>query len=178
MIIISDQSDDPQEILVDSNAYGPVFGQSRKNSLTAITLAAHQLKGKLSHPEQKSLLDNLHFQLPFLRVITDTEEFLHISIGKEIDQTKVKRLITRIKHRMPDCNVVLLTNIELKKAGKKANEQNQIAASIEQPNAPLVHIFQKILGMAKKKPEIIAYVNPSDFGVKSSIGTRYICAVG
>jgi hypothetical protein len=34
--------------------------------------------GKYSTKEHKSLIDNLHFQFPFLRVIIKEKEFIHI----------------------------------------------------------------------------------------------------
>lgn len=178
MIIISRQDDESKEILVDNTGYGPVLGQYRKHSLSKISDFASQIGAKLSGPEEESLSKHLRFQLPFLRVITETEELLHISIGKNISQAKQKKLISRIQNHMDTYSIVLLTNIELTQTGKKANEQKQIADSIEKSKDPLVGIFHQTLDLNKKKGEIIAYVNPGDFGAKEASETRYVCVVG
>jgi hypothetical protein len=75
-----------------------------------------------------------------------------------------------------------LTNIELDKPAisKKTDEQNKIAKTIQavSQKTPLITVFQKTLSFHKKNPEIIAYVNPGDFGKPTSLTTRYVCAVG
>jgi hypothetical protein len=43
LLIISQQSDDPKGILVDSNSYGPVFGQTWKNGFTTINTIARNI---------------------------------------------------------------------------------------------------------------------------------------
>lgn len=178
MIIISSQNDESKEILVDNNRYGPVLGQYRKHSLSKISAFASQIGAKISVSEQESLSKHLRLQLPFLRVITETEELLHISIGSNISQAKQKKLISRIQNHMNAYSIVLLTNITLTQTGKKANEQKQIADSIEKSKDPLVDIFHQTVDLTKKKREIIAYVNPGDFGVKEASEMRYVCVVG
>lgn len=181
MLVISEQYDEPKDIFVDGNAYGPVFGQSRKHSLTTIAVLAHQIGAKIARPEQVSIAEQISFQLPFLKVITDTQELLHISIGKELSQIPKKKLINRIKNHIHDYNIVLLTNIELAPSSitKKIDEQKQLSALIQKKtDNRIVEIFQEILKSQKKKPEIVAYVNPGDLGAKSSLRTRYVCAVG
>ena len=181
MLIISQQTDSPKDVFVDSNSYGPILGQNRNNTRTKSTKLAQVMGAKISTPKQDFIADNLHFQLPFLRVITETESFVHISVGNNISQLQIKKVISQIKKHAHDHNIVLLTNIELTTTPtKKADEQKQIAKVMEQasPKDPLIHIFQQLVHFQKKKPEIIAYVNPGDFGVKSSIATRYVCAVG
>jgi hypothetical protein len=116
--------------------------------------------------------------LPFLAVISDKERILHIGIGKNISQTKMKEIISLITHYHKEWVSILLTNIELSPDTKKNNEQDQITKAIATSNNRLVEIFHKTLHTLKKKPEVIAYVNPGDFEEKSSLMTRYVCVVG
>jgi len=181
LLMISQQVDDPNHILIDINNHGTILGQNREKSSTDMDAIARQFGAKVSTTKQESVSHQLRFQLPFLRVITQTEEFLHISVGKNISETQIKKLISQTKKHAHDHNVVLLTNIELTtKPAKKTDEQKQITKSMEQtfPKNPVVNIFQKLLASQKKKAQIIAYVNPGDFGEKSSLMTRYVCAVG
>lgn len=128
-MIISQQSDDPKNILIDTNDYGPIFGKSWKKSKNF----ARQFDAKLADIKQKSLSEQMSFQLPFLRVITETDELLHISIGDKVPQTSMKKIYIWIKNYIQDYNIVLLTNIELSKSmiSKKSDEQKQIAKIIE-----------------------------------------------
>ena len=182
LLIISEQYDDLKNILIDTNTYGPVFGQIRKTSDIIIRTLARQLKAKLTLSEQMTVYENIRFQLPFIRVITETEECLHISIGPQTSQTIMENFLKWIKKHISDYNIVLLHNIELPSStkSKKSDEQNQIAKLIQwsAPSNPLITVFQKILNFQKKKPEIVAYVNPGDFGKTWLSTTRYICAVG
>ncbi len=182
LLIISQQSDDSKNILVDSNSYGPVFGQTWKNSITAISNLVRHIGAKLARPEQKSLLEQMRFQLPFLRIITESNELLHISVWEKTSQTSLDKLLIWIKNNIQDYNIILLTNIELSSStkSKKSDEQKQIAKIIQTTSLtmPLLTIFHKTLDSQKKKPEIVAYVNPGDFGKTASLTTRYICAVG
>jgi len=180
LLVISQQSDDPKAIFIDSTAYGPMFGKSFKNSVKTNDLV-RKLGAKLALSGQKSLTEQIRFQLPFFRVITETNELLHISVGDKISPIQMKNIISWIKTQIQEYNIILLTNIELSKstASKKSDEQKQIAKIIETwLSTPLLSIFQNICKSQKKKPEIIAYVNPGDFGKTTSLATRYICAVG
>ena len=120
--------------------------------------------------------------MPFFRVITESETLLHISIGEKAAKASLDKLISWIKRHIQEYNIVLLTNIELSasKKSRKDDEQKEIARIIQtsSSSASLLTIFQKILDIHKKKPEIVAYVNPGDFGKTSSLTTRYVCAVG
>jgi len=183
MLIISEQYDDLKHILVDTNTYGPVFGQIRKNSETELNTIVHQLKAKLALPEQTTVFENIRFQLPFIRVITETEECLHISIGPQTAQTITQNLLKWIKKHISDYNVVVLNNIELTSStkAKKKDEEKEVAKIITDPKVKasnLVKLFKNISTYTQQKPEIIAYVNPGDFGQKWLITTRYVCAVG
>lgn len=182
LIMISQQSDSPKEILVDRNSYWPVFGQIWKNPITKITHFAHDIGAKLGHAEQKPLLEHMHFQLPFLRVITESNQLIHISIGEKVSQAAMNKLFTWVSTHIQEYNIVIFTNVKLPKPtkSKKTDEQNKIAKIIQtySPDTPLLNLFQKILTSQKKKSEIIAYVNPWDFGKTLSLTTRYICAVG
>ncbi|MEI6672636.1 MAG: hypothetical protein WCL02_04855 [bacterium] len=123
----------------------------------------------------------MNYQLPFISVITENKEVLHISIGAKITKTKLQKAYTWIKNHEEEYTIIFLTNIELTQPAKsaKTDEQNKIAKVIQTPseNTPLLNIFQKIVNFKKKKPEIIAYVNPGDFGKPTSLTIRYICAV-
>lgn len=182
LLIISQQSDSPKDILVDTNIYGPIFGQIWKNSPTKIKTIAREIHAKLGTIQQKALIDHMYFQLPFLRVITESSEVLHISIGEKATQTPINKLCTWITANIQEYNIVVLTNIELSQPAKskKTDEQNKLTKILQtySPNTPLLTLFQKILKSQKKKPEIVAYVNPGDFGKTWSLTTRYICAVG
>lgn len=182
LIMISQQAADPENIFVDTNSYGPVFGQTRENSPAMLSDIARHIGAELSGPEKDFLLEQIRFQLPFLRVITDTQQFVHISIGSKISQIQMKKLSSWIDNRMQEYNVVFLTNIDLPSSTKsrKSDEEKDIAKIIKTASlsTPLLAIFHKILDLQKKKPEIVAYVNPGDFGKPVSLTTRYICAVG
>lgn len=182
LIIISQQSYAPKDILIDSNTYGPVFGQIWKNSDAKIKTLAGKLGAKLSTEKHTALSEQMWFQLPFLRAITESDEIIHISIGDKTSEAKINKTISRIDKNFQASNIVILTNIELSTPAKskKADEQDQLAKIIQTPSlfAPLLTVFQKTLKLQKKKPEIIAYVNPGDFGKTWSLTTRYICAVG
>lgn len=182
LIIISQQSDEPENILIDTSVYGTVFGKNRKTPMAKLKTLATQFKAKLANPEQKSLFEQMYFQLPFLRVITETDELLHISIGAKIPEAQMKKIYTWIKNNIQDYNIVLLTNIELSKSmiSKQSDETKQLVKFIETPSWSrlLLGIFQYICKLQKKKAEIIAYVKPADFSKNMSLTTRYICAVG
>jgi hypothetical protein len=117
-----------------------------------------------------------------LRTITESDEIIHLSIGDKIQESKIDKTIHRINKNFQECNIVILTNIELATPveSKKTDEQKVLAKIIQTHmlSAPLLTIFQKTLKLQKKKPEIIAYVNPGDFAKNTSLTTRYVCAVG
>ena len=181
LLVVSQQSDDPKTIVVDNNAYGPIFGQNRKNPTTAITAFARKIGAKIARPEQKFLLEEMSFQLPFLRVITESDELFHVSLWEKISSASLNKLLLWIDDNIQDYNIVLITNIELSHPtkSKKSDEQKQIAKIIGTPSSsnPLLTIFQKAIKSHKNKPEIVAYVNPGDFGKPWSLTTRYVCAV-
>lgn len=182
LMIISQQSDNNKDILVDTTNYGPIFGQTWKNSTAKTSNLARDISGKLGQPEQKSLFEHIRFQLPFLRIITESKQLFHISIGEKISKTAIDRVSTWINTHIQEYNIILLTNIELSKPAKskKTDEQNKLAKILEtySPNTPLLTLFQNTLNAQKKKSEIVAYVNPGDFSKNWLLTTRYICAVG
>ncbi len=178
MLIISQQIEYPEDILIDHTTYGPILGKNLKNTGNNKALLAHELGAKTVYSQEQLLLGKIDVQLPFLRVITDTEEIIHISVGKNITQEKLKKILHWIKKHISDYTIVLLTNIELDQSTKKVQEQEEILKIVEKSSIPLLVLFQKILSTQKKKPEIIAYVNPGEFWGQSSKTTRYICAVG
>ena len=182
LLIISQQADNPKDILIDTTNYWPVFWKNWKNSTTKITKLAHDIGAKISTSGQKSLSEQIHFQLPFLRVITTCDDLIHISIGWNISQKSINTICVWIKKNIQDYNIVIVSNIEIDKpaTSKKIDEQNKIAKIIQNTSqkTPLLTLFQKIITIQKGKSEIIAYVNPSDFAKTASLTTRYICAVG
>lgn len=181
LLIISQQSDNPKTILTDTTIYGPIFWQTRETSMTTLSKINTAIGGKLSDKKHKKIAENLQFQIPFFRVITETEEVIHVGIGEMTPQTQIKKIVAWIKKNSNVYNVVLLTNIELPLSKKwtKGSENNQIMKYIQKTSesTPIITIFQKILEIQKKKLEIIAYVNPWDFGKNKSLSTRYVCAV-
>ena len=78
--------------------------------------------------DHKEFIETLSSQIPFLRVITDTKEIIHIGVGDKISKNQNKKLYTWIKNKIQDYNIVLLTNIEISPTpkSKKNNEQKQI----------------------------------------------------
>ena len=78
--------------------------------------------------EHKEFIGSLNSQTPFLRVITDTKEIIHVGVGDKISKNQNKKLYTRIKNNIQNYNIVLLTNIEIfpSSKSKKNNEQKQI----------------------------------------------------
>jgi len=182
VLIISQQSEDIKHILVDNNVYGPIFGQYIKSSSNKITKFAREIDAIISTSQQKLLAEYINFQLPFLRVISTSKEILHISIGEKSSKTSLNKVLKWIKNHKKEYNIVFLTNIELIQAAKskKNDEQEKIAKIIQTSSEkkPLLTLFQKTLDSQKKRPQIIAYVNPADFGKATSLTTRYICAVG
>lgn len=182
MLIISEQYDDIKHMLIDTNAYGPVFGKTRKTPIKVLNSVAHQLKAKLASPEQTSLFENIRFQLPFIRVIMEMDQILHIGIGPQMTQTDRKRLCTWIKKHISEYVVVCLQNITIQdtKNTKKTDEQKKIAKMIIDPKtkaSQVIQIFREVSEYIQQKPEIIAYVNPGDFGRTEATDTRYVCTV-
>jgi ribosome biogenesis protein Tsr3 len=101
-------------------------------------------------------------------------------LGKKTSTTSLNKLTSWIKKNIQEYNIVLLTNIEISSSpkSKKSDEHVQIAKYIQSSSTPLLTLFKKIGDIQKKKPEIIAYVNPQNYGKTASLMTRYICAVG
>ncbi|HBB04050.1 TPA: hypothetical protein DCZ39_04100 [Patescibacteria group bacterium] len=101
-------------------------------------------------------------------MITDIKQMIHIGIGDEAPQIQLKKLLTWINKNIQEYNIIFLTNIELSKPtqSKKSDEERQISKLVQTYSltAPLLTLFQKVLNVQKKKSEIIAYVNPGDFG--------------
>lgn len=182
ILVISQQSDDSKNMLVDTTIFWPIFWQTRKTPITALSKIARSIGAKLSGKKSEMLWENIRFQLPFLRVITDTKEMIHVGVGDKTPQTQIKKLFTWINKNIQDYNIVFLTNIELSQPtqSKKSDEERQISKLIQtsSSNAHILTLFQKVLDAQKKKPEIIAYVNPGDFSKAWISTTRYVCAVG
>ncbi|EKD24949.1 MAG: hypothetical protein ACD_80C00144G0007 [uncultured bacterium (gcode 4)] len=182
ILVISQQSDDSENILVDTSIFWPVFWQTRETPMTTLSKIARSIGAKLSTKKSDMLQENIRFQLPFLRVITDIKQMIHIGIGDEAPQIQLKKLLTWINKNIQEYNIIFLTNIELSKPtqSKKSDEERQISKLVQTYSltAPLLTLFQKVLNVQKKKSEIIAYVNPGDFGKIWVSTTRYVCAVG
>lgn len=184
LLIISQQSDDPKTVLVDTTIYGPMFWQTRATPMPILSKIKTQIGAKLSTKDHKNIGESLQFQMPFFRTITDTQELIHIGIGEKTPQIQIKKLLSWIHKNVDQYNVVCIANIELppiKKPTKITTQEYKfIRTHIQKSSSTtsLVTIFQQIVATQKKKIEIIAYVNPGDFGKTKSLSTRYICAVG
>ena len=183
MLVISQQSDDEKNSIVDTTIFWPIFWQTWETPMSVLSDIADEIDAKLSDKTNKKLSEKLGFQLPFLRVITEIEELVHVGIGSQITKKNLTYFLTWIKKHISTYNIVLLTNIELPPwpKSKKTDDQKYIVKLLTTPDIkhmPLLTIFQKITDFSKQKPEIVAYVNPGDFWVKWSMTTRYICAVG
>ena len=118
IVIISQQSYETKDVLLDSTTYGPIFGQTWKNSDAKIKTLADQLGAKLSTEKHTSLSEQMHFQLPFLRTITESDEIIHISIGDKIGANQTNKVIRWINKVFKEYDIVILTNIELSKPAK------------------------------------------------------------
>jgi hypothetical protein len=59
LVIISQQTHISKEILLDSTTYGPIFGQTWKNTDSKIKTLARQLGAKVSTEEHTSLSDQM-----------------------------------------------------------------------------------------------------------------------
>jgi len=179
LIMISQQSDDEKNIVIDTTIYGPICGKMRETPMKILSKIKTAIGATYSTKEHKSLMDNVHFQMPFIHIITKTEELIHIGIGEKTSTTSLHKLIVWIKKNIQEYNIVLLTNIEISSSTKsRSDEHAQIAKYIQTSPTPLLTLFKKIGDIQKKKPEIIAYVHPQNFGKTTSLMTRYICAVG
>lgn len=182
LCIISQQSDDAKAILIDTNRYEPIFWQTRKNKAAVIAKIKTSIGGKYSTDADRQVADNLMLQLPFIRIIQEAKELVHLSIGEKISSLTTKKITTWIQNHAHEYTMVFLANIEISwvsRTSKKNNEENEISKSIQNwsSSSLLIQIFQSLLSKQKKQPEIIAYVKPQN-GEKSSKTTRYICAVG
>ena len=74
LLIISQQSDDTNHSIIDTTTYGPIFGQTRKNSTAKTQKIAHDIGLQIGHPEQKSLYEQIRAQLPFIRTIMENKD--------------------------------------------------------------------------------------------------------
>lgn len=182
MLVISEQTENPEDIVIDPVDYSPILGKSWKNPVVTIKELSNEIGAKKKNTEHPSISETIHQQLPFIRVMTQTKGLVHISVGKKIGKAALEKIVQRIDDHRESYNIVFLTNIELSPIPKsgKSDEQKKIHQIIRtaSPNKPLLYIFRQVLDILDKEPEIIAYVNPKDFGRSSSIATRYICAVG
>lgn len=182
MMVISEQYDDIKHMLIDTNTYGPVFGKTWKTPIKVLNSIAHQLNARFARPEQASLSENIRFQLPFIRVIMDMDQIVYIGIGPQTSQTDRKRLCMWIKKHISEYVIVCLQNITIQndKSTKKVDEQKKIAKIIMDPKtkaSQVIQIFREVSECMQQKPEIIAYVNPGDFGRTEVSDTRYVCTV-
>ncbi len=181
LLIISQQSQDQKNILVDTRIYNSTFGYTRKQSKTAFSTIARQLKAKCFWDLQEDTIQNINSQLPFVRIITQTKTIVHLAIGQDISKLQQQHIITRIKKHISDYNIVMLTNIAFPSSPqyKRDDEQKILDKLIIQKTGkttPLLHIFKHITDTTKAK--VIAYVDPGKQAQKSNITLRYVCAVG
>ena len=181
LLIISQQSQHPKEVFVDTNVYDSTFGYARKQSKTDVSTIVRQLKAKCFWDFQEDTIQNITSQLPFVRTITQTKTIVHLAIGEDISKIQQQHIISRIKKHISDYNIVMLTNIAFPASPqyKRDDEQKILDKLIIQKTGkttPLLHIFKHITDTTKAK--VIAYVDPGKQAKKSSIALRYVCAVG
>jgi len=179
-ILVISQLHDSKSIVVDTTIYGPIFWKTRETSMKVLSKIKTSIGALYSSKEDKQLIEVLHAQTPFLRVITDIKQIIHVGVGNKISPNQNKKLYTWIQKNIQEYNIVLLTNIEISLSSKspKHDEQKQIEKLIQTWSTSLLGLFHTILDKQKKRPEIVAYVNPWDFGKTASLTTRYICAMG
>lgn len=182
LIIISEQNYDLKNILIDTNTYWPIFGKKRKQSQKNRDHIQQHLKAKLSKKNHKDIIKSSNAQLPFIRMILEVEEYIHIAMGAQLSEDKKKALLMWIKKNISDYNIVLLTNIELLETKKKSivKEEKEMAEIITNPkkvSSSLVEIFKGIHKITQQETKIIAYINPKDFWSNWSPTERYVCAV-
>ncbi len=182
LLVISEQYDDLKHILIDGNNYGPVFGKMQKQSMKQLGTLTKEFQAKVALPDQMNLFENIRYQLPFIRVISDIQDIVHVGIGPQISQTAKKIFLKWVKKHIQEYAIVALTNIELPegKQGKIKNEQQLVAEIISDTtnkSSNVIEFFKEISRYIKQEAEIIAYINPKDIGKKMSLTTRYVCAV-
>lgn len=183
MLIISQQDDDPKTLLVDTTIYGPIFWQTRETSMTTLSKIGTAIGAKLSTKDHQTIGEGLHDQAPFFRTITDTQELIHIGVGGKTPLLQTKKLLSRIHKNIDQYNIVCIANIELfeTKKGEKKNEQQALEKLLigsKKTDNNIIQLFTTISKYTHQKPQVIAYVNPSDFDKNTSLRTRYVCAVG
>lgn len=182
LLVISEQYDDLKHILIDGNNYGPVFGKMRKQSVKQLGTLTKELQAKVALPNQMNLFENISYQLPFISVISDIQDIVHVGIGPQISQTAKKIFLKWVKKHIQEYAIVALTNIELPegKKGKIKDEQQLVAEIISDTtnkSSNVIEFFKEIGKYTNQETEIIAYINPKDLGKKWSLTTRYVCAV-
>ncbi len=182
MIIISSQDEDAQNILVNGAPLDSFLGFQRENTPPILKQIASKIKGKVIEKPNQTTLDKVQLQLPFIKVISQTETIIHIGIGDKINATKITTFTQWVQKNRSAYNIVFLHNFNLStdKKNEKINDQKLISDTMKKPTVnghPLMKIFHQIAKNGNKKPEIVAYSNPQRLWSKANILTRYLCAV-
>lgn len=167
IMILTQQSEDPGNILVNGIAHGPIFGKAWKKDQNVINNCIDKIGAHVVENKKSELFQKIDMHLSFIQVINEPQSFISLDIGGEISKAKAGKLTKWIIKQMHEYNVVVVANIDLFKEGKKKNtdEHKEITKVIQKPAStqPLLALFQSILTLQKKDLEIVAYVNPKDF---------------
>lgn len=169
-IITQDQQEN--EILEISWTFGPIVGKTWKLSTDK--------QRKSDFKPQVQDLEIILQHLPFLQIITQTQDISCLAIGNELSPQKKKKLTTYITDRQKDTNIIFLTNVSIHNEEKKAKTTKKsviknILLETEKGNNRLLTYFDSIIATHHKEAEIIAYANSSDFWGKKEKGIWYAC---
>ncbi len=182
LLVLSQQSTDDKHIIMDMNTYGAILGKTMDISSHKKKEIAGDIGAKMANEADSQLADQIRLQMPFFRMITDIEGVLHLSIGQKVTTSKVKALMNRIWKHKKEYAIAVITNIDVCQSSskRKADEQKEIDEALQnrRKKSALISIFKDLVAMHRRKPRVIAYVNPKDFNTSSSLTTRYVCAVG
>lgn len=174
ILIVSQQSQYPKELIIATNTYGPISGKKWSNSRENISTIAKELNAK-----KEIIAEDISFHLACINIITKTKRIIHISVWTTISDTKINRLAKRIQEHQEKYNTVILTNIPVasKQNSSPKNEHHEIFKSLQiaHPSFPCLSVFQKIIKNQDIQPQIIAYVNPQRTPQGQSTELRYGC---
>lgn len=167
VMILTQQSEDPKNVLVYGIADEATFGKTWKKDKNIMKSCMSAFGAQTIENKKSEFIEKIDTQLSFIRVINETQSFVSLGIGDEISKLKSSKLLSRIAKQIHEYLVIIVENTELPKGGKNksTDEHKEILQTIQKPTSsqPLLALFQKILVLQKKDPEIVAYVNPKDF---------------
>lgn len=174
ILIISQQSEYPHEIIVATNTYGPISGKKRKTTPKTVATITKALGAKWN-----LLSEDITFHVSCIQLITKIKKIIHIGMGTHVSPKQITTLATRIHQHKNIYNTVILTNIPLSSSNDSAstNEHKEITKSLTTSFsfAPCWSLFQELAQKDMTIPQIMAYVKPQKSGNKDSLAIRYGC---